>query len=232
MRARRRALQGRTAADVVGQRLLGRRTTIERVADRTRRARRPAAGKQWLDVAAGTGDVAIPAALGGAHVTGLDLAPELLERARRRGEEAGVEVRWIRGRCRAAALEDGSFDVVTSCFGMMSPRARSWRRPSSSRWRAPARRSPSRPGRPGLNGKMFRRSALSAAEPGINPRPRGETRRASASCSPPAAREPAFDVRTNPVARGLAGGVGAVHRALAGADGPRQGRAGAGGPLG
>jgi SAM-dependent methyltransferase len=42
----------------------------------------PRAGARWLDVATGTGEIAVPAAASGARVTGLDLAPELIERAR------------------------------------------------------------------------------------------------------------------------------------------------------
>lgn len=50
------------------------------------------AGQRVLDVACGTGVVSVTAARLGAHVTGLDLTPELLERARQNGEIAGVEI--------------------------------------------------------------------------------------------------------------------------------------------
>jgi SAM-dependent methyltransferase len=76
-------------------------------------------GQQLLDVATGTGNVAIPAALAGASVTGLDLTPELLEVARLRAGEAGVEVRFIEGDAEELPFEDDSFDRVTSCFGVI-----------------------------------------------------------------------------------------------------------------
>ena len=52
-------------------------------------------GLDLLDVGTGSGgNVAIPAALRGARVVGLDVTPQLLEHARRRAAEAGVEVEW------------------------------------------------------------------------------------------------------------------------------------------
>ena len=77
-------------------------------------------GLDLLDVGTGTGgNVAIPAARGGAKVVGLDIAPELLERARRRAAEAGVEVEWIEGDAQELPFEDESFDRVVSTFGAM-----------------------------------------------------------------------------------------------------------------
>ncbi|HEY2142045.1 MAG TPA: class I SAM-dependent methyltransferase [Solirubrobacteraceae bacterium] len=75
--------------------------------------------KDMLDVATGSGNVAIPAAERGANVTGLDLTPELLEVARRRAAEAGLEVRWIEGDAEELPFEDASFDLVSSCFGVI-----------------------------------------------------------------------------------------------------------------
>src|SRR5467141_4707055 len=54
-------------------------------------------GQRVLDVACGTGVVAITAARIGANVTGLDLTPELLERARENSRTAGVEIEWREG---------------------------------------------------------------------------------------------------------------------------------------
>jgi 2-polyprenyl-3-methyl-5-hydroxy-6-metoxy-1,4-benzoquinol methylase len=54
-------------------------------------------GESLLDVATGSGNVAIPAALAGANVTGLDLTPKLLEVVRARASEAGVEVSFVEG---------------------------------------------------------------------------------------------------------------------------------------
>jgi ubiquinone/menaquinone biosynthesis C-methylase UbiE len=76
-------------------------------------------GVSLLDVATGTGNVAIPAALGGASVTGLDLTPKLLEVARERAAEAGVQVSFVEGDAEALPFDSDSFDRVTSCFGVM-----------------------------------------------------------------------------------------------------------------
>jgi SAM-dependent methyltransferase len=76
-------------------------------------------GENLLDVATGSGNVAIPAALAGASVTGLDLTPELLEVARRRAGEAGVDIRFIEGDAEELPFAEDSFDHVTSCFGVI-----------------------------------------------------------------------------------------------------------------
>lgn len=76
-------------------------------------------GEQLLDVATGSGNVALAAALLGAEVTGLDLTPELLESARARATEAGVEIEWLEGDAEELPFEDSSFDRVTSCFGVI-----------------------------------------------------------------------------------------------------------------
>jgi SAM-dependent methyltransferase len=78
-----------------------------------------AAGVELLDVATGTGNVSIPAAQAGARVTGLDLTPKLLEEQRARAAAAGVEVELIEGDAEELPFADGSFDRVTSCFGVM-----------------------------------------------------------------------------------------------------------------
>lgn len=93
--------------------------TIEGVAVRLVEAVAPSPGQEMLDVATGSGNVAIPAAGRGAKVTGLDLTPELLEVARRRAQEAGVQVNFIEGDAENLPFADGSFDVVTSCFGVI-----------------------------------------------------------------------------------------------------------------
>jgi SAM-dependent methyltransferase len=77
-------------------------------------------GSDLLDVGTGTGgNVAIPAAQRGARVVGLDVTPELFERARDRADEAGVEVEWIEGDAQDLPFEDASFDRVISTFGAM-----------------------------------------------------------------------------------------------------------------
>lgn len=79
------------------------------------------AGRRLLDVATGTGTVAIEAARRGADVIGVDLTDELLDIARRRSVEAGVEVRFVLGDFDLldAVLGEESFDAVTSSFGVM-----------------------------------------------------------------------------------------------------------------
>jgi ubiquinone/menaquinone biosynthesis C-methylase UbiE len=77
------------------------------------------AGLELLDVATGTGNVSIPAAQAGAKVTGLDLTPKLLEEQRARAAAAGVEVELVEGDAEELPFADGSFDRVTSCFGVM-----------------------------------------------------------------------------------------------------------------
>ena len=71
-----------------------------------------------LDVAAGTGNIAIRTALAGARTIGLDLAPELFETARRRAEDHGVTVEWIEGDAEHLPFEDDRFDRVLSAFGV------------------------------------------------------------------------------------------------------------------
>jgi SAM-dependent methyltransferase len=81
------------------------------------------AGKRVLDVACGTGVVAITAARQGAKVTGLDLTPPLLERARENSRLANVEIEWHEGDAEELPFTDAMFDVVLSQFGhMFAPR--------------------------------------------------------------------------------------------------------------
>jgi SAM-dependent methyltransferase len=75
-------------------------------------------GQDVLDVATGTGNVALRASAAGARVTALDLTPELFETARRRARELGVEVEWVAGDAEELPFEDGSFDRVLSAFGV------------------------------------------------------------------------------------------------------------------
>jgi SAM-dependent methyltransferase len=72
-------------------------------------------GERWLDVATGTGEVALRASRAGAEVTGLDIAPRLLEQARAKS----TDVAWVEGDAQALPFADGSFDVVSSCFGLI-----------------------------------------------------------------------------------------------------------------
>jgi SAM-dependent methyltransferase len=76
-------------------------------------------GEQWLDLATGTGAVAIRAARRGAHVTGQDLASGLIDTARRLASAAGVEVTFEVGDCEELPYRDAAFDVVTSAHGVV-----------------------------------------------------------------------------------------------------------------
>jgi len=81
------------------------------------------AGQRVLDVACGTGVVAITAARAGARVTALDLTPQLLECARENAALASVEVEFHEGDAEQLPFENSSFDVVVSQFGhMFAPR--------------------------------------------------------------------------------------------------------------
>jgi SAM-dependent methyltransferase len=77
-------------------------------------------GADLLDVGTGSGGtVAIPAALSGAKVVGLDVTPELFDHARRRAAEAGVDIEWVEGDAADLPFADASFDRVVSTFGAM-----------------------------------------------------------------------------------------------------------------
>lgn len=76
-------------------------------------------GVRVLDVAAGTGNAAIPAALRGASVTASDLTPELLEAGERRADAVGAELSWVEADAERLPFADASFDVVISSIGAM-----------------------------------------------------------------------------------------------------------------
>jgi SAM-dependent methyltransferase len=76
-------------------------------------------GMTVLDVACGTGNATIPAALKGGDCTGLDLTPELFDAARRNAAAAGVEIEWVEGDAEALQFPDRSFQRVISSFGVM-----------------------------------------------------------------------------------------------------------------
>jgi SAM-dependent methyltransferase len=79
----------------------------------------PKPGERVLDAATGTGAVAILAAKRGADVVGEDLAPVLIETARQRAAEEGVEVDFQVGDAEDMPYDDASFDVVLSTCGVM-----------------------------------------------------------------------------------------------------------------
>jgi ubiquinone/menaquinone biosynthesis C-methylase UbiE len=77
------------------------------------------AGERVLDVAAGSGNASIPAALAGAHVVASDLTPELFDAGRKAAAAAGVEVQWEQGDAEALPYGDAEFDTVLSSVGVM-----------------------------------------------------------------------------------------------------------------
>jgi ubiquinone/menaquinone biosynthesis C-methylase UbiE len=79
----------------------------------------PGPGVQWLDLACGTGAMAERAAKGGADVIGIDLAPALIDTAKERAQEQGLEIDYRVGDCEKLDVEDGTFDTVSSTCGVM-----------------------------------------------------------------------------------------------------------------
>jgi ubiquinone/menaquinone biosynthesis C-methylase UbiE len=82
-----------------------------------------APGARVLDVACGTGNLAVPLARLEAVVTGVDIATNLLAQARERAAVEGLEVQFDEGDAEALPYPDASFDTVVSMFGaMFAPR--------------------------------------------------------------------------------------------------------------
>ncbi|HLA80005.1 MAG TPA: class I SAM-dependent methyltransferase [Thermoleophilia bacterium] len=80
-------------------------------------------GRLLLDVGCGSGQLALMAARDGVDVTGVDIAPNLIERAQARARAEGLRARFIEGDAEALPFEDASFDIVTSLIGaMFAPR--------------------------------------------------------------------------------------------------------------
>ena len=76
-------------------------------------------GQRVLDVAAGSGNAAIPAALAGAAVVASDLTPELFDAGRHAAARAGAVLTWEQADAEALPYDDASFDTVLSCVGVM-----------------------------------------------------------------------------------------------------------------
>jgi SAM-dependent methyltransferase len=80
-------------------------------------------GARVLDVACGTGNLTIPAARTGARVTGVDIAPNLLEQARKRAAAEKLDIAFDEGDAEQLPYKDGQFDFVITMFGaMFAPR--------------------------------------------------------------------------------------------------------------
>jgi SAM-dependent methyltransferase len=93
--------------------------TIADIHERVIDALDPKPGQRLLDLACGTGAAAELAAGRGAEVVGIDFSPELLEQAKARAAERGLEIDYRIGDVEALPLEDASFELVTSTCGVM-----------------------------------------------------------------------------------------------------------------
>ena len=72
-----------------------------------------------LDVACGTGNLAIPAARTGAAVTGIDIAPNLVSQAQTRALAEGLSIRFDVGDAERMPYANGEFQTTVTMFGAM-----------------------------------------------------------------------------------------------------------------
>jgi SAM-dependent methyltransferase len=129
-------------------------------------------GEKVLDVACGTGNLAIPAARAGAIVTGMDLAPNLLEQARERAAAEGLNCRFEEGDAEALAYDDGSFDAVVTMFGaMFAPRPELVAAELARACRAGGRIAMANWTPAGFVGQMFKRTGAHVPPPAAMPSP-------------------------------------------------------------
>ena len=125
-------------------------------------------GTSLLDVACGSGQLALIAARRGVITTGVDIATNAILAARGRADAEGLAIRFDEGDAEDLPYEDGSFDVVASLFGaMFAPRPE---------WVAGEMVRVCRPGgtiamgnwtREGFIGQMFKTFARFIAPPGM-----------------------------------------------------------------
>jgi SAM-dependent methyltransferase len=76
-------------------------------------------GERVLDVAAGSGNASLPAAIAGAGVVATDLTPELVQIGRERAAAHGLDISWQEADAECLPFADSEFDVVLSCVGVM-----------------------------------------------------------------------------------------------------------------
>jgi SAM-dependent methyltransferase len=91
--------------------------TFAPIHDRVVEVLAPEPGARVLDVACGTGGVALRAARAGADVTGIDISADQLAKARRAAAEEGLAIRFDEGDCQELPYGDAEFDAVASAFG-------------------------------------------------------------------------------------------------------------------
>jgi ubiquinone/menaquinone biosynthesis C-methylase UbiE len=91
--------------------------TFAPIHDRIVEALAVESGDRILDVACGTGGVALRAARAGADVVGLDISADQLAKARRAAEAEGLRIRFDEGDCQELPYPDAAFDAVVSSFG-------------------------------------------------------------------------------------------------------------------
>ncbi|MGH3003944.1 MAG: methyltransferase domain-containing protein [Gaiellaceae bacterium] len=96
--------------------------TASAIHDALVKAVAPAAPERVLDVATGTGPVALRAARRGCEVVGLDISPRMVAAARAAAAETDVRVAFVLGEAEALPFERGSFDCVLSAQGVMFSR--------------------------------------------------------------------------------------------------------------
>jgi ubiquinone/menaquinone biosynthesis C-methylase UbiE len=76
-------------------------------------------GVRVLDVAAGSGNISLPAAKTGATVVSTDLTPELLQRSQARAAQQGLNLHYQEANAQALPFDDNTFDTVISAIGVM-----------------------------------------------------------------------------------------------------------------
>jgi SAM-dependent methyltransferase len=79
----------------------------------------PQPSERVLDLGCGTGNAALLAAARGATVTGVDPAARLLEVARARAADSGLDITFALGEAAAVPMERASVDVLLSVFGVI-----------------------------------------------------------------------------------------------------------------
>jgi SAM-dependent methyltransferase len=125
-----------------------------------------ARGESVLDAACGTGNLALPAARAGARVTGVDIAPNLVDAARAASAAAGLSIEVHEGDVEALPYADASYATVMSMFGVMfAPHLRAM----AELFRVTSRRPHcAEVGRPGFIGSVLRaHTALVPPPPGL-----------------------------------------------------------------